>query len=215
MISIIGCNKGGAGKTTTATNIAVALVKRGNDVVVVDADAQRSFAKWVGDREEQNQEPGITLMEKQDNISQSLKALDDKYDHVIVDVAGKNSRELITGATVADIIIAPHQSSQLDLDTLSELEEQLKVVRDLNPKLEILVYHAMASSNPKVRENERDEFIEYIREFPDFKLLTATGHYRKVYKDAIPLGRSVLEMGNKQAIEEINDLVSEVYDGVK
>ena len=215
MISIIGCNKGGAGKTTTATNIAVALVKKGNDVVVVDADAQRSFAKWVADREELKQEPGITLLEKQDNISQSLKALDNKYDHVIVDVAGKNSRELITGSTVADIIIAPHQSSQLDLDTLTELEEQLKVVRDLNPKLEILVYHAMASSNPKVRKNERDEFMEYIKEFPEFKLLKATGHYRKVYKDAIPLGRSVLEMDNKQAIEEINDLVSEVYDGVK
>jgi len=186
MISIVGCNKGGAGKTTTATNIAVALVQKGKDVVVVDADAQRSFAKWVGDREELNREPHITLMEKLDNISQSLKALDEKYDHVIVDVAGKNSRELITGATVADIILAPHQASQLDLDTLTELEEQLKVVRDLNPKLEIFVYHAMASSNPKVRNNEREEFMDYIKEFPDFKLLKTTGHYRKVYKDAIP-----------------------------
>jgi chromosome partitioning protein len=215
MISIIGCNKGGAGKTTTATNIAVALARQGKDVVVVDADPQRSFAKWSSDREQQEQEPYITLIEKKDNIALALQSLNEKYEHVIVDVAGKNSRELITGATVADLIIAPHQSSQLDLDTLSELEEQLTRVRDLNPKLKVFVYHAMASSNPKVRQIEREEFEEYIKDYPDFHLLNSTGHYRKVYKDAIPLGRGVLEMQNEQAIEEINNLISEVYDGVK
>ena len=38
MITIIGCNKGGAGKSTTAVNVAIALAMRGFDVVLVDAD---------------------------------------------------------------------------------------------------------------------------------------------------------------------------------
>ncbi|NJD86174.1 chromosome partitioning protein ParA, partial [Candidatus Erwinia dacicola] len=32
MITIIGCNKGGAAKTTTAINVAIGLALRGSDV---------------------------------------------------------------------------------------------------------------------------------------------------------------------------------------
>ncbi|CAK8743091.1 Signal recognition particle 54 kDa protein [Sodalis praecaptivus] len=97
MITIIGCNKGGAGKTTTAINVAVGLVMQGYDVCLVDADVQRSAARWYAEREQAELVPTVTLIEKRDNISQTLRSLDQKYDHVIVDVAGRNSRELITG----------------------------------------------------------------------------------------------------------------------
>jgi|SRR5690606_35117804 len=213
MITIVGGNKGGSGKTTTVTNLAVALAKRGNEVVLVDADHQRSLSRWIGDRESQELSPELILIEKRDNLTQTLKSLDNKYDHVLVDVAGRNSREMITGATVADLLIAPHQASQLDLDTLAELEEQLERVHDLNPDLQVFVYHSMASTNSKVKDSERDEFLEYVSEFKEFKPLKARGFYRKVYKDAIPAGKSVLELDNSQAIDEINELVNEVYYG--
>jgi chromosome partitioning protein len=98
MITIIGCNKGGAAKTTTAVNVAIGLALQGNDVCLVDADAQRSASRWYAERELADMSPTLTLIEKRDNISQTLRNLDQKYDHVIVDVAGRNSRELITGA---------------------------------------------------------------------------------------------------------------------
>jgi len=133
MITIIGCNKGGAAKTTTAINLAVGLALRGDDVCLVDADVQRSASRWYAEREAAGITPSITLIEKRDNISQTLRSLDEKFTHVIVDVAGRNSRELITGGTVAHQIIAPHQCSQLDLDTMVELQQQLESMRDLNP----------------------------------------------------------------------------------
>lgn len=212
MITIIGCNKGGAGKTTTAVNISVGLAMRGHDVVLVDADAQRSASRWYAERESSELLPSITLIEKRDNIAQTLISLDSKYGHVIVDVAGRNSRELITGASVADVIIAPHQCSQLDLDTLSELNEQVTRIRDLNPKLKAYVYHSMASTNHVVKNTERKDFCDYVNEFQSLELLTSVSFYRKTYKDVISEGKSVLEVENVSAKLEVNNLIEEVFN---
>lgn len=212
MITIVGCNKGGASKTTTATNLSVGLALGGHDVCLVDADPQRTAAKWFAEREASGLESRLTLIEKRDNIASTLRSLNDKYEHVIVDVAGRNSRELITGASVADLVIAPHQCSQFDLDTLGELQEQVIKIRDLNEGLRVLVYHSMASTNANVKEKERAEFLAYLAEFPEFQVLNSIGYSRKIYKDVAAEGRSVLEMGKNPAADEIRALLKEVYN---
>ncbi|CAJ0996910.1 AAA family ATPase [Sodalis praecaptivus] len=211
MITIIGCNKGGAGKTTTAINVAVGLVMQGYDVCLVDADVQRSAARWYAEREQAELVPTVTLIEKRDNISQTLRSLDQKYDHVIVDVAGRNSRELITGGTVAHQIIAPHQCSQLDLDTMIELEQQVESMRDLNPDLKAFSYQSMATTNPVIRGNERREFLEFVSEFAGIKPLNAIACHRKIYRDVMSEGKSVLEASNENAKTEVLALLKEIF----
>lgn len=215
MIIVVGCNKGGAGKTTTATNLAVGLSFDKKEVCLVDADQQRSSAKWHKDREEAGHNPKITLVEKLDNLTQTLKTLDSKFDYIIVDVAGRNSREMITGAMISDFVLAPHQASQLDLDTLEELQQQTNRLRDFNPNLKVLIYHAMASTNPSVRDTERREFLDYVNQFKEFQPLKSVGYYRKIYKDVISSGQSVLESGNEQAIGEIETLIQELFNNDK
>ena len=210
MIIIVGCNKGGSGKTTIATNLSVALAMKHKTVCLVDADRQKSVARWHRDREEGGYKPSITLVQKLDNIAQELVTLEKKFNHTIVDVAGRNSKEMITGLAVADILLAPHQASQLDLDTLNELQKQVKRVRDINPKLKVIVHHTMASTNPSVKNTEHNEFLEYVSQFDELIPMKAIIYYRKVYKDVIPSGQSVLEYGNKSAINEINLLVEEL-----
>ena len=211
MIILVGSNKGGAGKTTIACNLSVALAMQGADVCLVDADRQGSAAKWHQERESSEISPSITVVQKYDNLTKTLQSLNKKYDQVIVDVAGRNSREMITAATVADLVIAPHQCSQLDLDTLGELQEQIIRVMDLNPSLKVFIYQTMASTNVQVLENERKEFEAYVAEFPEFKALKASGRYRKIYRDVMSEGLSVLETINKNAINEVNALHSEVF----
>ena len=211
MIILVGSNKGGSGKTTIACNLSVALAMQGADVCLVDADRQGSAAKWHQERESSEINPSITLVQKYDNLTKTLQSLNEKYDQVIVDVAGRNSREMITAATVADLVIAPHQCSQLDLDTLGELQEQIIRVMDLNPSLKVFIYQTMASTNVQVIETERREFENYVAEFPEFRAMKASGRYRKIYRDVMSEGLSVLENTNKHAIDEVNALHSEVF----
>ena len=212
MIILIGSNKGGSGKTTLACNLAVAITQNGGDVCLVDADRQGSASRWEAERNESSSiRCPIQTIQKYDNLSQSLKDLDQRYEYVLVDVAGRNSREMITAAAVADVLIAPHQCSQLDLDTLSELQEQVIRVRDLNPDLSVYVYQSMASTNPQVMETERKEFETYVAEFPEFQPLKSTGRYRKAYRDVMSEGLSVLESGNKTAADEISAIYREVF----
>ncbi|MES4615526.1 division plane positioning ATPase MipZ [Ewingella sp. CoE-038-23] len=211
MITVIGSNKGGASKSTTATNVAIALALRGKDVCLLDADLQSSAAKWHASREEYDLQPRITLIQKYGNISQTLRQLDEKFDHVIVDVAGRNSRELANAGAVADIIIAPHLCSQFDLDTLEELESQLEAWKDLNPDLVLYMYQTRATTNPVLRGKERAEFLTYLEDFPTLSPLNAINCERKIYRDVVPLGKSVLEATNNTAIDEVNQLIEEVY----
>ncbi|MCZ4283138.1 AAA family ATPase [Kiloniella laminariae] len=210
-VVVVGSNKGGSGKTTTATNLAVALASLGRDVCLVDADPQRSSSRWNADREEAGHLPALTVLEKTGNLQSALSSLRDRFDFVIVDVPGRNSRELITGAAVADVLLAPHQASQLDLDTLEELQEQIQKITDLNPKLITYVYHAMASTNPSVIDAERRDFISFVSSFPEFKPLNAVGYHRKIYRDAIPQGVSVVELDNQKASDEIKTLLQEIF----
>lgn len=211
MITLVGGNKGGSGKTTTAVNIAIALALRGVDVCLVNADPQRTAAKHHAEREAAGIEPAITLIEKFDNLTQTLRALNEKYPHVIVDVAGRNSREFITGGVVAHQIIAPLQCSQPDLDTLIELEQQIEAMRDLNPDLKVFCLQSMATTNPVLRGNERKEFLDYLEEFPTIESLQSVICFRKIYRDCMSNGTGVMETNNEAAKAEVEHLMKEVF----
>jgi chromosome partitioning protein len=213
MVIIIGSNKGGAGKTTTAITIAIGLAKKGKEVCIIDADNQKSISRWASDREDsdKNNLVNITCLQKTGNIEKTIKALKSKYDYIIIDVAGRNSRELITGMLCADILISPVQCSQLDLDTLEELEEQVERVSDLNPSLSTYVLNVMLSTNHKVNINNKKEFEEYIKDFESFKVLKSINCYRKIYRDVISEGISIFEQNkDKKAIEESQELIEEI-----
>ncbi|HCA7358301.1 MULTISPECIES: AAA family ATPase [Citrobacter] len=211
MITVVGGNKGGSGKTTTASNLAIALTHEGHDVCLLNGDLQRTAAKHHAEREATGVEPTFTLIEKFDNLTQTLRALDEKYDHVIVDVAGRNSREFITSGVVAHQIIAPLQCSQPDLDTLTELAQQIEAMRDLNPELKVYCLQSMATTNPVLRGNERKEFLEYLEEFPTIEALQTVICFRKVYRDCMSNGTGVVETNNEAAKAEIKQLMKEVF----
>lgn len=211
MIITIGSNKGGTGKTTTATNISIALAISGKNVCLVDADFQKSSSRWHQDRQDSKLIPSITLIEKYGNISNDIEDLGQKFDYVIIDVAGRNSREMITGLSICDILLSPHQASQLDLDTIQELQSQITRVKNLNPSLKCYILHTMANTNPIVKMKEKKEFNSFLSDYPELKLLNSCLYYRKIYRDVMPYGKSVIESNNIFAKNEVLKLMNEIF----
>jgi chromosome partitioning protein len=50
MIVVVGGTKGGTGKSTIATNLAVMFASRGRDVLLVDADEQETSVDFTNMR---------------------------------------------------------------------------------------------------------------------------------------------------------------------
>lgn len=209
MIVLIGSQKGGCGKSTTAVNICAQLAKSGHDVVLVDADRQCTSANWAMDRSANESLPVVHCIQKYENIRDTLLDLDQRYEHVIVDAAGRDSRELRTGMTAAHTLLVPFRPSQPDLDTLPNLQEIITQAKDLNPDLIVRGLITMAPTNPVVHETE--EAREYLQDYPEIQLLSTIVRDRKIFRDAMSEGMGVVEMDNEKAAQEILSLIKEVF----
>lgn len=208
MIILIGSQKGGCGKSTTAVNICSELAGRGHDVVLVDADRQCTSANWAMDRVENTALAKVHCIQKYENIRDTLFDLDKRYEYVIVDAAGRDSRELRTGMTAAHTLIVPFRPSQPDLDTLPNMQEIIIQAKDLNPSLKVYGLITMAPTNPIIHEEA--DARECLKDYPEIKLLSTMIRDRKVYRDAMSDGLSVVEMDNPKAKAEIKKLVEEI-----
>lgn len=213
MILVVGSQKGGCGKSTTAVNICAVLAGDGRDVVLVDADRQSTAVTWITDRSANGKTlPTVHCVQKFENIRDTLIDLDKRYEFVVADTSGRDSRELRTGMTAAHVLLVPFRPSQPDLDTLKSLQEVITQAKDLNPRLVVYGLLTMAPTNPVV--HEADEARLYLQDYPEVKPLETVIRDRKVYRDAISLGMGVVEMNsNPKAAQETQSLVKEIFNG--
>jgi chromosome partitioning protein len=215
MILLVGGRKGGSGKSTIAMNICAALAQVGKDVMLVDADKQASSAGWSLERSTNKPDKGaVHCVQKYDEIHKTLVDLDKRYDYVVVDAAGRDSPELRSSMVVAHTLLIPVRPSQLDLNTIPDMQKIINDSRIINPSLRVLAVLSMGPTNPIIQET--DEAKEFLSEFPEIKLLTTIIRDRKIYRDSIPEGLGVVEIDNasesaRKAKREIADLIQEIY----
>lgn len=207
MIILIGSQKGGCGKSTVTINIAAYLAKHNKDIVLVDADPQQSSANWVKDRDETDL-PKVHCVQRYGDIKNTLKDLNSRYDYVIVDVAGHDSKELRTAMLVANYLVVPFRPSQFDLDTLPHLSEVIDQAKSFNEELKPFGLLTLAPTNPSVSEVQQAN--EYLADFPLFTALSSVIHDRKVYRDVTAEGKGVVESNNPKANEEFESFMKEL-----
>ena len=144
-VLVIGNEKGGSGKSTTALHIAVALMSDGARVATVDLDArQGTLTRYVENRAAFIKRKAVDLpMPVHAAVPVSGDAADEKArfeaalepavlgaDFVVIDTPGSDTHLSRLAHTWADTLLTPLNDSFIDLDLLARVDpETLKSVR--------------------------------------------------------------------------------------
>ena len=193
MITLIGGEKGGTGKTTLASNLAARRAAAGVDTLLVDTDRQGSASFWAATRDEQDglaAVPCVQVFGK--GVARQVADLAGRYTDVIVDAGGRDSVELRSALVVADRLFIPVQASQFDVWTLEQMDTLVAQAQAINPDLRASVVLNRASTHPRVREAAEAEGL--VAEFDHLDLLGVVARDRVAYRRAAAEGRGVGEM---------------------
>ncbi len=173
---VLGNEKGGSGKSTTAMHVVVALMKLGKRVGAIDLDSrQRSLTRYLENRAdwcerkeadlpfpksfvlERSERDAVQVAEEEerDVFNGVMDELSD-YDFVIIDSPGSDTHLSRLGHSVADTLITPMNDSFVDFDLLAEINPETLDV--LGPSL----YSELVWDSRKNRALESRASIDWV-----------------------------------------------------
>lgn len=116
--------KGGAGKTTLATNLAVAATLAGEKALLIDTDPQESAVKWWQRRDAEA--PSLIKL-KPSEVSEGIQlARQQGFTLIIIDTAGRESVEDNQAVLQATFCLVPCQPSIADIEAVYPTVDMLK-----------------------------------------------------------------------------------------
>ena len=212
MIVTVGNTKGGVGKTTLATQLALARALVGRDVLVVDGDRQGSAQTAVAIRTEADRKPGLTCVHYPDGavLRAQVQRQAGKYDDVVIDAGGRDSTALRAALAISDVVIVPFLPRSVDVWALSDIAELVDEANSVRDGL--WAYAVLNAADPGV-SNDNTDAAAALADFPQFTLLDAPIRRRKAFANAVGLGLSVDELSprDSKACEELAMLASMVF----
>lgn len=214
IVSIIN-EKGGSGKTTLAANLACKLAEDGDEVLLIDADPQRSTEAFVNIRTNADLPLIFNSVTKLgDGLAREVKSLASKYDSIVIDTGGRDSKEMRQALAIADIIIIPSVPSQYDvvvLDKMLSLYDEIisGSLREEEPITLIVI--DKASPNPFLKKKIQD-LRDYINDknFKKLHLMNAVLYEREAFRNATAAGQGITEFCSK-GNKAYNDFIA-FYD---
>lgn len=142
-VVVLGNEKGGSGKSTTALHIAVALLKAGQRVATIDLDSrQQSFTHYIENRRAWAERARLKLempthycvaradgnsldaneAQEFENFSRAIGAIEHSHDVVVVDTPGNDTYLMRLAHSMADTLVTPLNDSFVDFDVLATLD---------------------------------------------------------------------------------------------
>ena len=185
VISVLN-QKGGAGKTTIATQLARALQISGSSVLLVDSDPQGSARDWAAVREDQ---PLSVVGIDRPTIERDLRSVANMH-YVIIDGAPQAHDLAVSAIKASDLILIPVTPSPYDLwatDALVELVRQR--IEITNGGLRAAFVISRAIKNTRIRAEIADALSNY-----GLPILESRVTQRVIYPETAALGTTVLDL---------------------
>jgi len=142
-VVVLGNEKGGSGKSTTALHIAVALLKAGQRVATIDLDSrQKSFTHYIENRRnwaaraclkldsplhycvDRAENNSVEANEAQElaAFSKAVAEIEHSHDVVVIDTPGSDTYLMRLAHSMADTLVTPLNDSFVDFDVLGTLD---------------------------------------------------------------------------------------------
>ena len=196
--------KGGAGKTTLAANLAVAYLRSGKSVALLDTDPQGSLGRWFMTRRAAGVEDVEFSTASAWGVSYEVDKLRRSVDVILLDTPPKVDSDLKPAIRESDLVIVPVSASPVDVwatEGVLDLAERERAAT--------MVVLNRAKAGTRVAE----DVDAALRELGVTRAKTVLGH-RVAYAETLGQGRGVLERGKGPWTGEIEALASEVWSAL-
>ena len=142
-VIVMGNEKGGSGKSTTAMHVFVSLARAGHAVGAIDLDSrQQTFFRYLDNRNAYNERQGTALRmpllaavdpstapmrakaaaEDRENLASAVSFLSKTCRFVLIDTPGAVTPLSEAAHTLADTLITPMNDSLIDFDLLGRID---------------------------------------------------------------------------------------------
>lgn len=204
VISVLN-QKGGAGKTTIATNLAHALLLDRASVLLVDSDPQGSLRDW-------NESNGGELIPviglDRETLPKDLKAVSKGYDFIVIDGAPQIAKMSAAAVKASDLILIPVQPSPYDVWACADLVDIVTArqeVTDGKP----LAYFVISRA---IKKTKLSGEIKSALEGYQLPILKSFTTQRVAYPTSASEGMTVLTQSLSDAAKEVIAIKNEVLE---
>jgi chromosome partitioning protein len=209
IISVVN-QKGGTGKTTVATNLAACFAGAGREVLMIDADPQRSALDWRADRPaDQPQVQAVGLPAR--NLHQEIEPFRRKYDVILIDGGGRITATARAAVMAADFVLVPILPSKPDIlstqDFFKEVIDEAALLKEITGAVLLNQVQTGTLINRAAQAQLAD-----LR----YPLFDTVLHFYVTYKEAIAAGLSVIEYNRRsKAANEMLAFFAELQEVVR
>jgi chromosome partitioning protein len=212
MIITTGGIKGGSGKTTVSTNLAVYLASKGRDVLFIDADDQESAYQFSMQRESVKGEGGTgytAIRQKNKEVRSEVLKLVGKFDDIIIDTGGRDTASQRAALSVTNVYLVPFYPRGVDAWTLPEVEKLVSEMQASNPDLKAFSF--INRADPQSADNR--EVAQFLRESEILQYIDTPLINRKAFSNATTAGLGIMEYKptDSKAQSEFAALYSEIF----
>jgi chromosome partitioning protein len=192
--------KGGAGKSTLAINLAVAAERAGEKVCIVDLDPQGTIGNWYNIRTSETPlviAPGTIIHLNLTDLIARLRTVG--FTLVVVDTKGEESHATRGAMQAADLCLIPLRPAGPDLHAI---RPTVKALRDMGRAFALVLNQALPNKKSKLTSAVMTGLAQDSTVVP---LAVAT---RASFQKSYSLGQAVMEFEEEGGAgsEEIAEL---------
>jgi len=176
-VIVVGNEKGGSGKSTTAMHLVVDLLSRGLKIATIDVDArQGTFSRYIANRNKFNkasgkellmpdhftvdvnseQDGGAALERELEKLALLIDGAKVNNDVVVIDTPGSSSALSRLAHSYCDVLVTPINDSLVDLDVIAHVDGA--GMRVIGPS----VYSEMVWQQKQIRAQRDQGTIDWV-----------------------------------------------------